>query len=62
MERYGFRAFFVSIFLVPVSILLLGGHNPLGPRVVALEELSDQQTVVIDATGTVLGKFAIKQG
>jgi transposase len=57
MERYGFRAFFVSIFLVPISILLIAGSNPLRPRVVVLEDLSDRQPVVIDANGVEVGTY-----
>ncbi len=55
MRRYGLPAFLGAWFLIPTAMLLLGGRSLLAERVAVLETVVNEQLVVVDANGTVVG-------
>lgn len=55
MRRSHVAAVVGCAFLVPYTILLCGGRSLLADRVAALEAVVNEQLVVVDANGTVLG-------
>lgn len=55
MRRFHLAAVVGCAALVPYSILLCGGRSLLAERVAALEAVVNEQLVVVDANGSVLG-------